>query len=156
MEVNKEPLQRIIEDLVRGTEFRLIELQVKPIQRRTLVRVFLDSEAGITIDQCQAFSHRIAQQLNDLETIENYVLEVSSPGTDRPFKDEWQFRKNVGRTVAVTYETPDGRQEHVSGTVERVDNGIVTLSVKGKRKTESGEHLIYVDRVVEARVQLKW
>lgn len=150
-------IHKIIEDRLSGTPFKLVELMVKPVSKRLLVRVYLDSEQGITIDQCRYFSKDLALEIDTQNLIENYILEVSSPGVDRPLKEDWQFRKNTGRTLAVDYTDSQNMEMHVVGKLNKYENGIVYLSLSGKKKKNPEETLeLPLDKIKKAAVQLQW
>ena len=68
--------------------------------------ILLDSDEGITIQECADISRSLDQELEAVETPEtNYALEVSSPGLDQPLRLPRQYQKNVGRDLKVTLET---------------------------------------------------
>ena len=102
----EEKIHATIHAVIDPTPFKLVAVEVRPFQSRQQVRVYLDSEQGITIDQCRQFSRQI-ESIIDAQGLlgTQYILEVSSPGVERPIVEEWQFRKNVGRPILVRYRT---------------------------------------------------
>ncbi|MBX7151344.1 hypothetical protein K1X84_06870 [bacterium] len=148
---------KIIENRLTGTPFKLVELMVKPVSKRLLVRAYIDSEQGITIDQCKDFSRDFAQEIDVQNLIENYILEVSSPGVDRPLREDWQFRKNTGRTLTIDYVNGQNIDAHVTGKLDKYENGIVYILLPGKRKKDPEEILeLPLDKIKNAAVQLQW
>ncbi|MCG4627855.1 ribosome maturation factor RimP, partial [Anaerostipes hadrus] len=76
------------------------------------LRVYIDKENGVDIEECGLVSERLGEKLDEADPIpHNYFLEVSSPGAERPLKKARDFERAVGRTVLVkTYEPLDGEK----------------------------------------------
>jgi len=91
-----------IEDFVGKGPIFLVDLQVTQGARRTLISILLDTEEGVTIEECALLSRKLGHHIEENEWIEEaYNLEVSSPGLDYPLTHGWQFKKNVGRQIKV-------------------------------------------------------
>jgi len=101
-EVVTELAQPIIEQL--GLE--LVDVEYVKEGKDWFLRVFIDNEAGIDLEQCAAVSERLSEILDEKDPIENlYFLDVSSPGAERPLKKEQDFLKAIGKQVNIkTYE----------------------------------------------------
>ena len=107
----------------------LVDVQVKR-GRTQLVRVIADQPGGITLDVCAAVSKELSRMLDADDPIPGrYMLEVTSPGLDRPLQTEADFRKHEGKHVKVVLRS--GR--HEEGVVEGAGNGRVTLARDGER-----------------------
>jgi ribosome maturation factor RimP len=125
-----------IEPVVGAAGYDLEELVVTPAGRRSVVRVVVDRDAGVTLDDIAEVSRAVSAALdeNDGELGRvPYVLEVTSPGVDRPLTETRHWRRNVGRLVAVPVG-PAGATESVTGRVTAVDDTGVTLAVEGRGK----------------------
>ncbi|MCL2414116.1 MAG: ribosome assembly cofactor RimP [Bacteroidales bacterium] len=94
--INEQTIQNLIDEKLSGTDVFLVEFRVKTDNK---IRVFIDSERGITIDDCVALSRHIEGNLDREQ--EDFGLDVSSAGLDLPLRVPRQFKKNVGRTVHV-------------------------------------------------------
>ena len=92
------------------------------------LRVYIDKEGGVSIDDCEAVSRPLSDALDQADPIEgSYVLEVSSAGADRPLKKAEHFEKFLGAEVEVRlYRAMEGRKDHV-GVLKGYDNGDVTI-----------------------------
>ncbi len=109
--------------------FELVEVNLLGRGKRMLLRVFIDKEGGVTLNDCEAFSRRLESLLDVEDPITGaYTLEVSSPGLDRPLKDLNDFRRSIGKLVRiVTKENIQdrtffvGRLKAVNGDLVRVD-----------------------------------
>jgi ribosome maturation factor RimP len=125
-----------IEPVVGAAGYDLEELVVTPAGRRSVVRVVVDRDEGVTLDDIAEVSRAVSAALdeNDGEMGRApYVLEVTSPGVDRPLTEARHWRRNTGRLVTVTVG-PAGSAEQVTGRVTAVDGTGVTLAVEGRGK----------------------
>lgn len=96
------------------------------------LRVFIDKEGGIDIDDCQTLSEKLEQQLDATSLIaDSYILEVSSPGLDRVLRKPRDFVREQGKKVDVAlYEPLDGKKQ-LTGVLEAYDDAAKTVTVSG-------------------------
>jgi ribosome maturation factor RimP len=127
-------LREVITPVVEAAGYDLEELSVARAGRRHLLRVTVDSAGGISLDEVADLSREISAALDIAEETggdfgsAEYVLEVSSPGVDRPLAQPRHWQRNVGRLV----EVPIGTRK-VTGRVVEADDAGVTLEVAGHR-----------------------
>ena len=100
------------------------------------LRVYIDKEGGVSINDCEAVSRPLSDALDEADPIEgSYVLEVSSAGADRPLKKPEHFAAFLGTEVEVRlYRAVDGRKDHV-GELSGYENGDVTIETADGPKT---------------------
>ena len=100
------------------------------------LRVYIDREGGVSINDCEAVSRPLSDALDEADPIEgSYTLEVSSAGADRVLKKPEHFAAFPGAEVEVRlYRAVDGRKDHV-GELVRWDNGDVTIAAGGAERT---------------------
>jgi ribosome maturation factor RimP len=125
-----------IEPVVGAAGYDLEELVVTPAGRRSIVRVVVDRDEGVTLDDIAEVSRAVSEVLDahdDGMGRAPYVLEVTSPGVDRPLTEPRHWRRNIGRLVTVAVG-PSGATETVTGRVTVVDDHGVTLAVEAKGK----------------------
>lgn len=125
-----------IEPVVGSAGYDLEELVVTPAGRRSVVRVVVDRDEGVTLDDIAEVSRAVSDVLDrndDGMGRAPYVLEVTSPGVDRPLTEHRHWRRNVGRLVAVAVGAA-GSTEQVTGRVTAVDDDGVTLAVEAPGK----------------------
>lgn len=92
------------------------------------LRIFIDKEGGVGIDDCVDFSHAIDKPLDDADPIEqSYCLEVSSPGLERDLVRPEHFEKCLGHSIMVRLIRPVENQRDFIGTLESFDDGNITL-----------------------------
>ena len=125
-----------IEPVVGAAGYDLEELVVTPAGRRSIVRVVVDRDQGVTLDDIAEVSRAVSDALDahdDGMGRAPYVLEVTSPGVDRPLTEPRHWKRNTGRLVTVAVG-PSGSADTVTGRVTAVDDDGVTLAVEAKGK----------------------
>lgn len=129
----------LLEPLVAGSGYDLEDVAVSAAGRRSMVRVTVDSDRGIDLDAVATISRVVSEVLD--ESLEgdgvlaralagSYVLEVSSPGVDRPLTQPRHWRRAVGRLVTTTMHG-----KAVTGRVTAADDDAATLNIKGRTQT---------------------
>ena len=126
-------LENMIRPAVEASGFVFWGLEYLSQGKHSVLRVFIDHEKGITVDDCAEVSHQVSGVL-DLEDPINgmYNLEISSPGMDRPLFNEQQFAMYVGETVELKLSIPINGRRKFKGVIESVDNGMMNLLVDGE------------------------
>jgi ribosome maturation factor RimP len=131
----------------------LVEIRIKPTNN---VKVFLDSDNGMSIDRLIRYNRKLYKDLEENSFFPggDFSLEVSSPGLDEPLKLRRQYLKNVGRYVEVTLvdgEKTDGKLLQVAETE------IIVEEEKGKgKKKEVVQHTIPFDNIKSTKIQIKF
>jgi ribosome maturation factor RimP len=108
----------------------LEDIEVTPAGRRRLVRVVVDRDGGVTLDDIADTTRLVSRTLDendDLMGEASYTLEVTSPGTDRPLTAQRHWRRNLGRLVKVTRHEGDP----FTGRIVEVRDSSATLDVDG-------------------------
>lgn len=127
----QEMLQGAVEDL--GCELWGIECQ--RAGRFMTVRLFIDKEGGVTVDDCADVSRQVSAILDVEDPIaDKYNLEVSSPGLDRPLFTLSQFERYIGQDIAVHLRIPVMERRKWQGKLECIENDMVTLIVDGQEQ----------------------
>lgn len=92
------------------------------------LRIFIDKEGGVGIDDCVALSHAIDKPLDECDPIEQaYNLEVSSPGLERDLVRDEHFEAYTGKKIKVKMIRPIDNKREFSGVLESYDNGNITI-----------------------------
>ena len=132
----QEEITRLVERVLEGTSFFIVDVTVTGQHSRPKIAVSLDGDEGITIDACAKISRELGNQIEqkDLVTLA-YTLEVSSPGLDQPLKLPRQYTRHLGRNLKVHLR--DGTIR--TGRLEAAGEQEITLAeaVKGKKKGEA-------------------
>ncbi len=128
-------IERITEKLngiISDSSLFLVDIKIKPTNN---IKVFLDGDTGVTIDNVSKINRALYKQIEEEGLFPNgdFSLEVSSAGVDEPLKFLRQYKKNIGRTVAVTLNEPE--PVTVEGKLTEVDDEEITIEeVLGKKK----------------------
>jgi len=145
---DREPLLRLLEPVVADHGLDLEDVTITPAGRRRLLRVVVDRDGGVALDGVAQVSTSISRALDDADAMggQAYVLEVTSPGVDRPLTHPRHWRRATDRLVKATLA--DGST--VLGRVTAADDSGATLDVDG-----SAHRVAYGD-VTTARVQVEF
>jgi ribosome maturation factor RimP len=118
-------LNTVLEQTVPGLGYELVDVEIAPSK---LIRVYIDKEGGITIEDCELVSNHLSKLLL-VEEIDFNRLEVSSPGVERPLKKIEDFLRFSGRMAKVkTRELIDG-QKVFQGIINSVDGNMIILGL---------------------------
>lgn len=143
-------IQELITPLLEEMEIELVEVSFRSTRGNRVLRIFVDTETGITIKQCKQVSRAVSEILDAEDIIPyGYRLEVSSPGLDRPLKSEKDFKRNSGRQVKIEY-TVDGEKRLIKGLIGSVTADGVVI------KTAQQEELIPFQFIKNAKIVPKW
>lgn len=141
-------LRPILTPVLAQARLDLEDIEVRTAGRRTLLRLLVDRDEGVTLDEIASVSSMVSKVLDESGAMGEtpYTLEVSSPGVDRPLTQPRHWRRNRGRLVNV--HRVDGRR--VTGRITEVHEDSAELDVDGVRS-----HISYHD-VAKARVEVEF
>jgi len=130
--VDEGRIADVIGPVIAAAGMDLESVRVSAAGRRRLLRVVVDSDQGVSLDDAATISRKLSAALDATPVMGDfpYTLEVSSPGVDRPLTDPRHWRRAVGRLVQVTA----GDAGSISGRVVAADAAGVTLDVEGDRR----------------------
>ncbi len=126
---DRESLLALLGPVVAGTGLDLEDVLVTPAGKRRLVRVVVDQDGGVELDAVAAAASAVSQTLDESDAMgaTPYVLEVSSPGVERPLTEPRHWRRALTRLVKVTLADGSALQ----GRVAAIDDDAVTVDVDG-------------------------
>jgi len=116
----------LLEPTLAGMGYELVDLE----RSRGLLRIFIDSPNGITVDDCAAVSHHLSR-LFAVEGVDYDRLEISSPGLDRPLKKPSDFLRFQGERVQIKMRVPLGGRKNFAGVLRTVTESAIGLDVDG-------------------------
>lgn len=138
--MRREDIEKKTEELVipilEKRSFELWDVEYVKEGPEMYLRVFIDKEGGIMIDDCVDVSHELSDLLDEYDYIDDeYILEVSSPGLGRTLKKDREYEKSIGRDVDIKlYKPVDGSKEF-TGTLIAFDAESVTIKIDEEEKT---------------------
>lgn len=126
----KEEIEQLVEPILQQEGFDLIEIKLSRYKKNFRLQIFIDSEHGVTLDECAHLSRLVGTALDTSDVIDSkHILEISSSGLDRPLLSDRDFKRKIGENIKV--ETIDEeRGRFVTGTLVSVENEILHLSGK--------------------------
>ncbi|KMP11644.1 ribosome maturation factor RimP [Candidatus Nitromaritima sp. SCGC AAA799-C22] len=123
-----QAIAELVEPVVSEEKIELVDVEYQKVGKTWTLRVYIDKAQGVTVDDCQRMSRQIEDLIEVHEVISNpYVLEVSSPGLDRPLKNEQDFVRNKGKRIQVKTFSPINDKKQRMGTVKDFKEGILFL-----------------------------
>jgi ribosome maturation factor RimP len=137
MNIRKHPVVRKIEDEVERTVedfgYELVQIKYGGEAGGRTLSVLIDSEEGVTADDCGDMSRRLSMVLDTLDPIPgSYTLIVSSPGVDRPLTRDSDFDRFAGEQAAVRHRTEEGDRRTDTGLLCGLDDDTVRIEVDGE------------------------
>jgi ribosome maturation factor RimP len=131
-EMRKE-VQRRVEEiadvLLKDQGFELVELEYRREGRRWALRLFIDKEGGVTVEDCATVSRELGDILDAKDAVpEAYVLEVSSPGLNRRVRKREDFSRFAGRKVEVRLTAPQDGRRKIVGNILGVEGDAVLVA----------------------------
>ena len=149
-----EGLEKVRASARRIVEFagmELVHLEMKREPVGWVLRLYIDKEGGITLDDCSRISRQVSTQLDvDDPFPHKYSLEVSSPGLDRPLIDDRDFEKFAGRVIRLSTREPVNGRRNYKGRLLGLYEGAVHLVLEG-----DVEVAIPRDQVAKARLEVE-
>ena len=122
----------VIEPVVTGLGYELVGAEFGQAENGLTLRVYIDTDAGIVMEDCATVSRQLNAVLDVEDTIKSaYLLEVSSPGVDRPLFTEAQFAAQTGEEVRVRMADGVGGRRNFKGRLVAVKEGVATVEVDG-------------------------
>jgi ribosome maturation factor RimP len=145
--------EEILNEILVDEDIFLVEVDYTKENNIYYLKVYLDTEDGITIDQCSDVSRALSNKLDELDYIEDsYFLEVSSPGIDRPFKTNEDFKRNLNKLIEVNlYAKKNGEKLYV-GKLINIEGDSITIKIENK---ENKEIKFKIDEIAKANKHIE-
>ena len=131
-----EALEKLALDVCERHGVYIYNTEYKKEGSEYFLRLFIDKDGGVTIEDCENVSREISPMLDDLTFIkEAYIFEVSSPGIDRALTRDWHFEKVMGEEIEIKLFAPlDGKKE-ITGVLTGYSDGVITVLENDKEIT---------------------
>lgn len=125
-----ESIEGLVTPIIHENRLELVDVEYKKEGKNWFLRIYIDKEGGVTVDDCTRVSREI-EDLIDVEEVvpSSYILEVSSPGLDRPLKREKDFLRFKGKRAHVTTYTPIHEQKSFKGTIRDFQEDTLFLDI---------------------------
>lgn len=126
-------VEELATPIVEGMELDLVDIEYLKEGSNWFLRVYIDKEGGIDIDDCGVVSEKLSKRLDEVDPIkEAYFLEVSSPGIERPLKKEKDIYWAIGKPVNISTYEPIEDMKTFEGTLTEFDGNSLSLLIEEK------------------------
>ena len=137
-------VEKIVEELLENTALELVAVDYVK-ERDWYLRVFIDKEGGVDLDDCQDLSRKLEELLDAQDLIKtSYILEVSSPGLDRELKKPRDFQRDMGKDIDVSLFAPLDGKKVVTGPLSAYDGETINV----------GDMAIPMDKVAKVNLHI--
>ncbi|MFI5762968.1 MULTISPECIES: ribosome maturation factor RimP [unclassified Streptomyces] len=147
-------LRALLEPLAAAKGLDLEEIETSKAGKRRMLRIIVDSDDGVELDACAELSREVSDLLDETDAMgeDEYVLEVSSPGADRPLTEHRHYIRAIGRLVK--FQTSDGGE--VIARILDVDDEGMDLEVPGVKGRKATARRIAFTDIAKARVEIEF
>ena len=147
-------LTRVIEPacqkLAEQHGFELVDVEYVKEGGSWYLRAYIDKPGGITVNDCEAVSRAFSDKLDENDFIEDsYIMEISSPGLDRPLKKEKDFARSMGKLVEIRTYRPIEKQKEFCGILNAYDESSVTIDEDGQLRTFDKKDIALIRLAIE-------
>lgn len=143
----QERLTTLLRSPIEALGYEMLGVQHLRSGHHSVVRVYIDSEAGISVDDCERVSRQVGAVLDVEDPIPGqYTLEVSSPGFDRPLFEPAHFERFAGHRVRIRLRVPFAGRRNFNGVLRGFRDGAVIVSEDGV------DHVLPHDQIRSARL----
>lgn len=120
----------MIQPLIDANNFELVDVEFVKEGSDWYLRVYIDKDGGITVDDCELISRAFNEILDREDYIsEQYIFEVSSPGLMRPLKKEKDYKRSVGKLIDIKLYKPVDKCKEFTGVLDSYDKDTVTIKM---------------------------
>lgn len=146
----EESVQKMVEEVIKGTDIELIDIEYVKEGPFKYLRIYVDKPEGITVDDTADVSRALNKKLDEQDLIkEQYFLEVSSPGIERPFKTEADYQKNIGQKVEAKFFKPVDGKKSVSGILIKKNEDSVVIESNNETITINLKDISKINKMLE-------
>ncbi|PTL39623.1 ribosome maturation factor RimP [Alkalicoccus saliphilus] len=146
-----ESVEKLVLPILEEENLELVDIEFEKEGKNWFLRVFIDSDNGVDLDDCTKVSEQLSEMLDKKDPIEQaYYLEVSSPGAERPLKKKKDVEKAVGSNIYVTTYAPVEGEKAFEGTLASFEDDVLKMEVKVKTRVVVYE--IPYSQVAKARL----
>lgn len=123
--------ESLVMPIITDNNFELVDVEYVKEAGNWYLRVYVDKEGGITVDDCEIVSRALSDKLDEKDFIEEaYILEVSSPGLGRPLKKDKDFDRSIGKEVELKLYRAIDKQKDFSGILVSYDKDTVNIEIE--------------------------
>ncbi|RQD75381.1 MAG: ribosome maturation factor RimP [Candidatus Syntrophonatronum acetioxidans] len=143
-----ESVEELVEPILEDNGMELVEVEFVKEGGNWYLRLFIDKPEGVTLDDCKLVNDELSEILDMEDPIpQSYILEVSSPGVERPLKKEKDFVRFSGEKIKVKTYMPINNQKNFKGLLQGCREGIVQMELENGKQVS-----IPLDKIAKANL----
>ncbi|MCX7913813.1 MAG: ribosome maturation factor RimP [Thermodesulfovibrionales bacterium] len=155
VEMLKQKIYEIASEVAIDEGVEIYDVQIQGTGRRTLLRVLIDKDGGVTINDCEKVSKSLSVLLDVEDLIKTpYILEVSSPGIDRPLVKQKDFKRNIGKLIKIVTLEKINNQTFFKGRIIDVGEDWIRILLEKKGKAE--DIFIPINKISKATLEIEF
>ncbi|QCX32276.1 ribosome maturation factor RimP [Caloramator sp. E03] len=149
--MNVEYIEKLVHEIslpiANELGLEIVDVEFVREHNEWYLRVYIDKEGGVTIDDCTSLSRVLSNKLDEVDPIDfSYYLEVSSPGIERPLKKDRDFERNVGKKIKIKLFEPIEGKKTIEGTLLGLEEKNILISIN--------DNILKIDRTKVSNVKL--
>ena len=130
-------LEELIAPVVEAEGYECVDVTFEKAGKDWVLTTYIDGQNGIGLDDCEVVSRKLSDLMDEKDPIEqSYLLEVSSPGLDRPLKKEKDFARNMDKRIVVSFYAPVNGSKQLSGILKGYNGVTLTLQLDSEEMME--------------------
>ena len=146
----EQKTEAILTPIVESRGFELVDVEYVREAGCWYLRGYIDKPGGITVNDCEDVSRAFSDILDEKDFIEDsYIMEISSPGLDRPLKKEKDFKRSLGKLVEIRTYRPIEKQKEFCGILNAYDSNSVTIDEDGTERTFDKKDIALIRLAIE-------
>ena len=144
----REELIKMLEPSIEAMNYELVDIEFAQAGRGGILRLYIDAQNGITVDDCARVSHAVSEMLEVEDPIQgHYTLEVSSPGFERVLRKKAHFERFLGERVFVELKLPLNGRRRFAGRLNALNGDSIVVDVDGQ------DYTLPMDRIQKAKLK---
>lgn len=151
MTKTEQEIKSMVSPLINELGYELYDVMYLKEGSEWFLRIFIDSDKGIDLDDCEKVSVRVGELLDEKDPIStSYSLEVSSCGLERHLREKEHFEKAIGKNIEVKFFKPIDGKKSICGELIKFEDGLLVV------KTEDTEIKVNLDDISSAKILFDW
>lgn len=143
-------VENLVEPIIRELQYELYDVQYGKEGKDYYLRIIIDKQNGISIEDCEAVNHAIDEVLDEADFIStSYFLEVSSPGIERVLRKPWHFEKQIGNKIQIKLFKPIDKKKEFEGILKRYSEEEIELETETKIVTIDNKNVAMAKTVAD-------
>ena len=142
--------EALLTPIVDANGFELVDVEYVKEAGEWYLRGYIDKPGGITVNDCETVSRAFSDRLDEEDFIdESYIMEISSPGLDRPLKKDKDYERSMGRLIEIRTYRPIEKQKEFCGILTAYDSNSVTIDEDGTPRTFEKKDIALIRLAIE-------